>query len=416
MPDMLMPQVPSAPAPAKPAANPSRAAEAKPESEADQKFSNVLKTRMQPEEEAAPAEAGPETKATTVPPDETEAAAADGNALPQTGNVEDSALAALVPMLTGAASATAPDESTPDADAAASAVAAAAVAVNPGLSGAAVSETPASLLTEMPADDRKPVRQSADASQARGPLKYGAAELPETAQKAVAQAVRTAVTESTDAAAPVLTPERFGAEVRAALAAGQPRALGPESTLERLPTAAAQPATSATGAAAQTLTAPVVQDAASARPALPTTTVDTHLRQPGWDQALGERVLWAANQKFQGAEIKLNPAHLGPVEVRVQLHNDQAQISFTAQHATTREALEAALPRLREMFNASGYSQVDVNVSQHSFADQHRHAQGFEGRFQTFARNGDDGEPVAGTLPGTGRMTGLPTSAIDVFA
>ena len=71
---------------------------------------------------------------------------------------------------------------------------------------------------------------------------------------------------------------------------------------------------------------------------------------------------------------------------------------------------------LREMFNASGYSQVDVNVSQHSFADQHRNAQGFEGRFQTFARNGDDGEPVAGTLPGAGRMTGLPTSAIDVFA
>lgn len=418
MPDMLMPQVPSAPAQAKPAANPSRAAEAKPESEADQKFSNVLKTRMQPEEEAAPAEAGSETKATTVPSDETDTTAAEGNALPQTGNVEDPALAALVPMLTGTASATAPAEpnADADADAAASAVAAAAAAVNPGLSGAAVSETPAPLLTEVSADDRKPMRQAADASQARGPWKYGAAELPETAQKAVAQAVRSAVTDSTDAAAPVLTPERFGAEVRAALAASHPHAQGLESALERLPTAAAQPTTSATGAAAQTLTAPVVQDAASARPALPTTTVDTHLRQPGWDQALGERVLWAANQKFQGAEIKLNPAHLGPVEVRVQLHNDQAQISFTAQHATTREALEAALPRLREMFNASGYSQVDVNVSQHSFADQHRNAQGFEGRFQTFARNGDDGEPVAGTLPGAGRMTGLPTSAIDVFA
>lgn len=418
MPDMLMPQVPPAPAPAKPAANSARPVESKPDSEADQEFSSVLKTRMQPEEKAAQAESEGEATVTAGSADTEAATGAEGKSLPQTGNVEDPALAVLVPLLTDTAPAvTAEAETVSEADAATVSVTAATLGIT-GLPGDSAEVMPAT--APAPAEaaaGRKPEQRAADVWQARGPWKAGAAEVPEAAQKAVAQAVRSAVAESGEDAAPLLTPERFGAEVRAAVAANHNRAPGLEAALERLTANAAQPTTSTSApAAAQTLSAPAAaQDVASARPALPTTTVDTHLRQPGWDQALGERVLWAANQKFQGAEIKLNPAHLGPVEVRVQLHNDQAQISFTAQHATTRDALEAALPRLREMFSASGYNLVDVNVSQHSFAEQ-RHAQSFEGRFQAIARNGDDAETAAGPLPGTGRLTGLPTSAIDVFA
>jgi len=59
------------------------------------------------------------------------------------------------------------------------------------------------------------------------------------------------------------------------------------------------------------------------------------------------------------------------MEVRIQVHNDQASVQFTAQHAVVREALEAALPRLRDMFEASGVQLVDVDVSSgESFAEQ----------------------------------------------
>jgi len=99
--------------------------------------------------------------------------------------------------------------------------------------------------------------------------------------------------------------------------------------------------------------------------------VNTPLGQAGWDQALGERIQWLASQKIQGAQVKLNPAHLGPMEVRIHVHHDQASVQFTAQHAVVREALEAALPRLREMFNASGVQLLNVNVSSgQSFAEQ----------------------------------------------
>ena len=105
---------------------------------------------------------------------------------------------------------------------------------------------------------------------------------------------------------------------------------------------------------------------------LPTVTVNTPFNQGNWDQAVGERIQWMVNQQMQGAQIKLNPAHLGPMEVRIEMQNDQASIQFTSAHAAVREALEAALPRLRDMFQASGVDLVDVDVSGQSFAEQDR--------------------------------------------
>jgi len=109
---------------------------------------------------------------------------------------------------------------------------------------------------------------------------------------------------------------------------------------------------------------------ASSSSALPTTSVQTPLGQANWDQAVGERIQWMVGQKLQGAQVKLNPANLGPMEVRIQVQNDQASVQFTAHHAVVREALEAALPRLRDMFESSGVELVDVDVSGQSFAEQ----------------------------------------------
>jgi len=120
------------------------------------------------------------------------------------------------------------------------------------------------------------------------------------------------------------------------------------------------------------VTAPTAQGPAPATSALATLSVNTPLTAAGWDQALGERIQWMVNQKTQNAQIRLNPAQLGPMEVRVQVQNDQASIQFSSAHSTVREALEAALPRLRELFDASGVELVDVDVSGQSSAGGQR--------------------------------------------
>lgn len=132
--------------------------------------------------------------------------------------------------------------------------------------------------------------------------------------------------------------------------------------------------------------------AATSSPALPSTVLSAPFGQTGWDQAVGERIQWMMGQKLQGAQVKLNPAHLGPMEVRVQMNNDQASVHFTAAHGVVREALEQALPRLREMFEASGVELVDVDISGQSFAEQQ--AMRDEGGSGFGRGAGGDGQPM----------------------
>lgn len=109
----------------------------------------------------------------------------------------------------------------------------------------------------------------------------------------------------------------------------------------------------------------------------------THMR---WATDLGERVQWLVNRAMNGAEIRLNPPQLGPVEVRIHMQQDQASVAFAAQHASVREAIEAAIPKLREMLGQQSLNLVNVDISQHSFAEQ-RQQGGLPGDSQGSARN-----------------------------
>ncbi len=97
--------------------------------------------------------------------------------------------------------------------------------------------------------------------------------------------------------------------------------------------------------------------------------IDVPVAQPGWDKAVGERIQWMLGRNIQHAEIKLTPPNLGPMEIRISVQNDQASVSFIAAQSLTREALEASLPRLREMFGDANLNLVDVGVGQGGGSD-----------------------------------------------
>lgn len=88
------------------------------------------------------------------------------------------------------------------------------------------------------------------------------------------------------------------------------------------------------------------------------------LGHPEWNQELGEKLIWMHKQAVPSAELRINPQHLGPISIKVDVHQDQTTISFTAQHAGVKEAIETALPKLREMLSEQQLNLVDVNVSQ----------------------------------------------------
>jgi flagellar hook-length control protein FliK len=109
--------------------------------------------------------------------------------------------------------------------------------------------------------------------------------------------------------------------------------------------------------------------------------VEVPVGHAGWDAAFSQRVAWAASNNQQVAQLQLNPPNLGPVEIRITLNSDQANAAFTSPHAAVREAIEAALPRLRDMLADNGLSLGNVNVSSQSFQQQQQqqHANGHGG-------------------------------------
>jgi len=74
----------------------------------------------------------------------------------------------------------------------------------------------------------------------------------------------------------------------------------------------------------------------------------------GWDQALGQKVVWMVAGAQQSATLSLNPPDLGPLQIVLNVSHSHATATFTAAQPEVRQALEAALPKLREMLGDAG--------------------------------------------------------------
>lgn len=82
-----------------------------------------------------------------------------------------------------------------------------------------------------------------------------------------------------------------------------------------------------------------------------------------WGSALGDKVQWMINAKLETAEIRIDPPHLGKMDVRIKMDGDGANIVIHTHQAATRDLVDAASFRLKEMLQDSGYNNVDVDVS-----------------------------------------------------
>jgi flagellar hook-length control protein FliK len=129
---------------------------------------------------------------------------------------------------------------------------------------------------------------------------------------------------------------------------------------------------------------------------------------------------WLSSKNEQRVELILNPPALGRVDVTLKIHGDQTTASFMSANPQVREALENALPRLREMFADAGLSLGQANVG----ADSGSHAahQPFDQRgnradSSSFSATADDSgrgnmQALTGASPWLQRGRGM----VDVFA
>lgn len=120
----------------------------------------------------------------------------------------------------------------------------------------------------------------------------------------------------------------------------------------------------------------------------------------GFDDAFGARIGWMAEQRIGHAELRVTPEHAGPIDVRLQLEGQRVSLEFHSAHAETRQALEASLPRLRDLLGQQGLQLAQADVGQRQGGDgKPAHAAQARGEHDGLA-----GEPA---MPRSIRMRGL---------
>ncbi|MBY4811745.1 flagellar hook-length control protein FliK, partial [Burkholderia dolosa] len=196
-------------------------------------------------------------------------------------------------------------------------------------------------------------------------------------------------------------------------------------TQPALPTSrdAADPAAAGTALAAATAAAQSnlpVPPAAGTIAAANAHVLAPHVGTADWTDALSQKVVFLSNAHQQSAELTLNPPDLGPLQVVLRVADNHAHALFVSQHPQVRDAVEAALPKLREAMEAGGLGLGSATVSDGGFASQQQNPQ------QTFAggqpsrraRAGSSAvdAPVDASQSASAASTATRTGLVDTFA
>ncbi len=105
-----------------------------------------------------------------------------------------------------------------------------------------------------------------------------------------------------------------------------------------------------------------VQPAAVREPTAPALAVAAAVGTPGWHEDVAQKFAHVVSLRLGEAEIRLNPAHLGPVGIEISYGDNQASVLITAAQPATRDALEQALPHLRELLAQQGIALGESTV------------------------------------------------------
>ncbi|WP_431474939.1 flagellar hook-length control protein FliK [Marinobacter sp. KM021] len=146
------------------------------------------------------------------------------------------------------------------------------------------------------------------------------------------------------------------------------------------------------------------------------TSVEVPVGQAEWGDKVMGKLSWLTARNMSVAEIHLTPPDMGPMEVKVRVQNDQANITVHAANPVVREQLELNSHRLRDMLGEQGLS-----LSQFDVSDQPGRQGGEQGDGSgEHASAGESGGPLTGdTDESLQEMAGLDLGwkgEVDVFA
>ena len=127
------------------------------------------------------------------------------------------------------------------------------------------------------------------------------------------------------------------------------------------------------------------------------------------------RVRMIQGQGGTEARLNLHPAELGRLQIAITSDGDATRVAFVVDNAQAKEALEQAMPRLREFLQQAGLQLAEGSVSQQG-------QQGSAGFAQNEARSGEarsgssEGSDDEGVMTNTSDQPSDPNRIFDAYA
>ncbi|MCO7516171.1 flagellar hook-length control protein FliK [Pseudomonas guariconensis] len=146
------------------------------------------------------------------------------------------------------------------------------------------------------------------------------------------------------------------------------------------------------------------------------------MNQNAWAEGLVNRVMYLSSQNLKSADIQLEPAELGRLDIRVNVATDQStQVTFISGHAGVRDALDSQVHRLRELFAQQGLAQPDVSVADQSRGQQQQQGQQESSSLSGVAARraaeaGGEADELADATRPAERQVVVGDSAVDYYA
>jgi len=173
-----------------------------------------------------------------------------------------------------------------------------------------------------------------------------------------------------------LTPDDFAA-IQQALGGGVAKEADAAESLEKLrnletlstkPITTSQAATSAqTPLVSAVANSPISQvSEVGVDSVLKGGTLTSSVGDPGWDSEFLGRINMLVKGGIQEAKIQLSPPEMGRLEIKVSMEGDSTKIMFAVDNVAARDAIEQAMPRLREMLEQGGLQLSHSEVADHS--------------------------------------------------
>lgn len=168
-------------------------------------------------------------------------------------------------------------------------------------------------------------------------------------QQSMTQAGVQAVSANTEAAA-----EGAAAALATLTAAAQSRLAARERTTDAV--------TDVTGVTAGLAAAVPVQAAPRGDTPAPTVSITPHLESPEWKPAFNNGMKMLVNEGAASATLQLNPAEFGPINVRIVMTDQRADITFMTHRPEANAAIQSALPDLRDQLARGGIQLGQTSV------------------------------------------------------